>query len=90
MNLHKMIEIYLKYDNMHIFGIINPFNCINNHVINVKIACYHSLPRSTPRLGGRMLEKSWSEPTMSMQFCARWPNREVNTRCIVAAWATNI
>ena len=26
---------------MHIFGIINAFNCINNHVINVKIACYH-------------------------------------------------
>ena len=29
-----MIEIYLKYDNMHIFGIINAFNCINNHVIS--------------------------------------------------------
>ena len=27
-----MIEIYLKYDNMHTFGIINAFNCINNHV----------------------------------------------------------
>ena len=36
-----MIEICLKYDNMHIFGIINAFNCINNHIINVKIACYH-------------------------------------------------
>ena len=35
-----MIEICLKYDNMHIFGIINAFNCINNYVINVKIACY--------------------------------------------------
>ena len=29
-----MIEIYLKYDNMHIFGIINALNCINNHVIS--------------------------------------------------------
>ena len=29
-----MIEIYLKYDNMHVFGIINAFNCINNHVIS--------------------------------------------------------
>ena len=29
-----MIEIYLKYDNMHIFGMINAFNCINNHVIS--------------------------------------------------------
>ena len=36
-----MIEICLKYDNMHIFGIINAFNGINNHVIDVKIACYH-------------------------------------------------
>ena len=32
MKLHKMIEIYLKYDNMHIFGMINALNCINNHV----------------------------------------------------------
>ena len=38
-----MIEIGLKYDNMHIFGIINAFNCINNHVINEKIACYQTL-----------------------------------------------
>ena len=30
--LYKMIEIYLKYDNMHTFGIINAFICINNHV----------------------------------------------------------
>ena len=29
-----MIEIYLKYDNMHIFGIINAFICMNNHVIS--------------------------------------------------------
>ena len=32
MKWYKMIEIYLKYDNMHTFGIINAFNCINNHV----------------------------------------------------------
>ena len=31
-----MIEIYLKYDNMHIFGMINAFNCINNHVNKCK------------------------------------------------------
>ena len=36
-----MIEICLKYDNVHRFGIINAFNCINNHVIIVIIACYH-------------------------------------------------
>ena len=29
-----MIDIYLKYDNVHIFGMINAFNCINNHVIS--------------------------------------------------------
>ena len=32
MKLYKMIEIYIKYDNMHTFGIINAFICINNHV----------------------------------------------------------
>ena len=32
MKLHKMIEIYLKYDKMHTFGMINALNCINNHV----------------------------------------------------------
>ena len=33
MNLHKMIEICLKDDNMHIIGVINALNCINNHII---------------------------------------------------------
>ena len=33
MNLHKMIEIYLKDDNMHIFVMINALICINNYVI---------------------------------------------------------
>ena len=32
MKLYKMIEIYLKYDNMHTFRVINAFICINNHV----------------------------------------------------------
>ena len=27
-----MIEIYLKYDNMHTFRVINAFICINNYV----------------------------------------------------------
>ena len=34
MKLCKMIEIYLKYGNMHTFGVINAFICINNHVIS--------------------------------------------------------
>ena len=32
MKLHKIIEMYLKYDNMHTIGTINDFICINNHV----------------------------------------------------------
>ena len=32
MKLYEMIEIYLKYDNMHTIGVINVFICINNHV----------------------------------------------------------
>ena len=33
MNLHKMIEICLKDDNVHIFVMINALICINNYVI---------------------------------------------------------
>ena len=33
MNLYKMIEILLKYDNMQIIGVINALNCIYNHII---------------------------------------------------------
>ena len=33
MNLHKMIEICLKDDNMHIFVMINALICINKYVI---------------------------------------------------------
>ena len=33
MNLHTMIEICLKDDNMHIFVMINALICINNYVI---------------------------------------------------------
>ena len=32
MKLYKMIEIYLKYDNMHIFRVINAFIYINNYL----------------------------------------------------------
>ena len=38
MNLHKMIEICLKYDNMHIFVMINALICINNYVITCIIS----------------------------------------------------
>ena len=32
MKLHKMIEIYLKYDNLHTNRVFNALNFINNHV----------------------------------------------------------
>ena len=44
MKLHKMIEMYLKYDNMYTNGIINAFICINNHV-NSCINCMLSMCR---------------------------------------------
>ena len=42
MNLHKMIEIRLKDDNMYIFVMINALICINNYVItciNSMLSC---------------------------------------------------
>ena len=42
-----MIEMYLKYDNMHTNGIINAFICINNHVNSCISACYHMINYQT-------------------------------------------
>ena len=42
MKLCKMVEMYLKYDNMHTIGTINAFICINNHV-NSCIKCMLSI-----------------------------------------------
>ena len=42
MKLSQMIEIYLKYDNMHTIRTINAFTCINNHV-NSCIKCMVSI-----------------------------------------------
>ena len=42
LKLHKMIEMYSKYDNMHTNRIFNALNCINNHV-NLCINCMLSL-----------------------------------------------
>ena len=42
MKLCKMIEMYLKYDNMHTIEVINAFICIDNHV-NSCIICMLSL-----------------------------------------------
>ena len=50
MNLHKMIEICLKDDNMHIFVMINALICINNYVIT----CINSM------LSGTNLFRSWN------------------------------
>ena len=42
MKLHTIIEMYIKYDNMHTNRIINPFVCINNYV-NLCIKCMLSV-----------------------------------------------
>ena len=48
MNLHKIIEICLKDDNMHIFVMINALICINNYVIicinSMLSIIYHFIP----------------------------------------------
>ena len=47
MKLCKMIEIYLKYDNMHTIRTINAFICINNHVnscLNSILSVIQNLP----------------------------------------------
>ena len=48
MNLHKMIEICLKHDNMDIFVMINALICINNYVIT----CINSMLLGRPGGGG--------------------------------------
>ena len=48
MNLHKMIEICLKDDSMHIFVMINALICINNYVIT----CINSMLSSGGGGGG--------------------------------------
>ena len=42
MKLCKMIEMYLKYDNMHTIRTINAFICINN-LVNACIKCMLSI-----------------------------------------------
>ena len=42
MKLHKMIEMYLKYDNMHTNIIFSALNYINNHV-NSCLKCMLSI-----------------------------------------------
>ena len=42
LNLHKMIEMHSKYDNMHPNRIVNALNCINNDV-NSYINCMLSV-----------------------------------------------
>ena len=55
MKLCKMIEIYLKYDNMHIIGVINDFICINNHVNS----CINSMLSVNPFEGIEPIACKW-------------------------------
>ena len=57
MNLHKMIEICLEDDNMHIFVMINALICINNYVIT----CMNSMLSS--REEGK-LEERWGRTSV--------------------------
>ena len=61
MNLHKMIEICLKDDNMHTFIMINALICINNYVIT----CINSMLSQPPHrhLRGLLLPTPASGPT---------------------------
>ena len=46
MKLYKMIEIYLKYDNIHTIRTVNAFLYINNHVnscINIMLSVSSSI-----------------------------------------------
>ena len=45
LKLHKMTEMYSKYDNMYTNRIFNALNCINNHVHSC-INCMLSPSRS--------------------------------------------
>ena len=45
LELYKMIEMYLKYDNMHTNRIFNALDCINNHV-NSCINCMLSIHKT--------------------------------------------
>ena len=55
-----MIDMYLKYDNMHTNGIFNALNCINNHV-NLCINCMLSVTyvQATWRIRVHMYARVW-------------------------------
>ena len=60
MNLHKMIEICLKDDNMHIFVMINALICINNYVITcinsmLSITFHHTMESVSTLMTDNML-----------------------------------
>ena len=62
MKLYRMIEIYLKYDKMHTFGIINTFICINNHVNSCINSMLSHISVETLRIdSGRSLAKETTE-----------------------------
>ena len=62
MNLHKMIEICLKDDNMHIFVMINALICINNYVIT----CINSM---LSKCHMRLSLSMYHVTCMPCQFC---------------------
>ena len=54
LKLHKMIEMYLKDDNMHTSGIFNALICINNH-LNLCTNCMLSITQQCNHIGYKAL-----------------------------------
>ena len=81
MNLHKMIEIYLKYDNMHIFVVINALICINNYVIT----CINSMLSRATRGSAtwpqcRVTPTRWSRAPRQHICSSRLPRQHLQVR----------
>ena len=69
MKLCKMIEIYLKYDNMHTIRTINVFICINNHVNS----CINSmLSRRNSHGGNTEIASDLRPHLLLLQMASDW------------------
>ena len=66
MKLYEMIGIYLKYDNMHTFGVINALICIKNHVISCINSMLSTNPVGMPVLGRMMLDLLLSRSLLAL------------------------
>ena len=63
-----MIEMYLKYDNMQTFGIINAFICINNHVNS----CINSMLSGIDFMGPFLPSKGKEYVLVAVDYVSKW------------------